>query len=172
MNQMFFVSANEIFRTELLEFISNLIYLFSFTIFVYFLPTENLQQKKELKWEVGVLKILVSIYFIYLLLPVEIIAVYFWLFDSVFYYAGIIATSLLLVLSIRDKNRLFLILSIFCLGLFFVKQIITGARGGIVIVSLIVLIYGIILLDRSKIKRLILITILPIALLLILQNII
>lgn len=169
-NKLFYVSTYEIFRTEFVEFISNIIYLTTFTLFAYFLTDHKSKTTNTFKWEIRVLKLLVFIYFIYLLLPTNIIAVYFWLFDSVFYYAGIISACLLLILCIKENNKLFLILSALCLALFFIKQIITGARGGIVIVSLTIIIFSSIILDRSKFKKLLIVTVLPIALLLILQN--
>lgn len=170
-NKQFYVSTFEIFRTEIVEFISNFIYLSTFTLFVYFLSDEKKATNNNgLNWEISVLKLFVGIYLVYLLLPTSVISVYFWLFDSVFYYGGIISASLLLVLSIKDNKKLFLFISALCLILFFIKQVITGARGGIVIVSLTILIFSIILLDKNKLKRLILITIIPIALLLLLQN--
>lgn len=169
-NKEYGVTGYEILQVYLLEFISNLIYFSVFTLLLFAIKsTKKKNAGITLKKQVQIL-IIICILYICDQAFLQVFSRYFWLVKDAIYFIGPICSLLLLVIGIKNKKKLWILIGLFPLVITIILSLIAGLRGSIVGVSICFIIISFIELNRSQFKRALIIGILPILLLVSIQE--
>lgn len=161
-NQEYGVSSVEILEVIFMEFISNIVYFASFTVFLILMRKDKSPiYRVSLRQQVAIL-IPISLVTVFNLLFPSLIAPKFWLFQDAIVLMGPICAIILLFLGIKYKRRFLVIIGLIPLVIIIMLVLVSGLRGSIVGIAICFTIFAIIEFEKKKLRRLFIISLIPI----------
>lgn len=155
--QEYNIQPEELLHVYIIEFISNLIFLLTFTYFIKFIKRKSkINNYKDQNFLV--IFCLFSINYLFILLFPGFFSNFYGFLITAFTFYGQISVAFLFVYGIKYKKKILLILALTCIILFFAKTLISGLRGGIVGMVVLIIILSYNTFSTKLFKRLLIIT--------------
>ena len=168
-NKEYGVSSTEILQVISTDFISNFIYYLAFTFFLLSFKSKPLNNALSLNKQIKIL-IFISILSSVNLLFSQIFLQRLWLFKNALYFMGPICAIMTTILGVKYNNKIWVVMGLIPLIIVISLTLISGLRGSIVGISICFIILAIIEIDKEKVKKILLIGILPLVLLAVIQE--
>lgn len=163
------VSSFEILNVIGIELISNIIYYSAFTFVLFLIKFKPSKNKISLNEQIYILCSISLLSSLELVLP-QFFTNILWLIKDALFFIGPICAIMVLILGIKYNKVFWILLGSLPIIITILVALISGLRGSIVGISICFMILSIIELDKKRVKKIILIGIIPILLLSLIQD--